>query len=481
MTAALWTGTEVRAATAGRGPDNWSANGVSIDTRTIEPGDLFVALAGPNFDGHDYLPQAFEKRAAAALVHRGAGDASPGPLITVSDTLEGLRALGRAGRERSAGKVVGLTGSVGKTGSKEALRAALGAQGRCFASASSLNNHWGVPLSLSRMPKDSDFGVFEMGMNHAGEIADLTSLVRPDVALITNIGVAHIEYFDSRAGIADAKSEIFQGIVPGGVAVLPRDDDFFDRLAAAAAARGVNRIVTFGRHPDSDIRLEDAQLHATCSAVTAAIKGHARPLEFCLALPGGHWVINALGVLAVVKALGLDLVTAAAEFARLVAMKGRGARQRLELPGGGGAILIDDSYNANPASVKAALAVLGRAAAKDGGRRIAVLGDMLELGAEAAEMHATLSDDVMAQGIDLVFTCGPMMGGLAEALPAERLGAHAPDSGALAEILVPQVRNGDVILVKGSLGSRMARVVEALEALSVDSGDHSLPRAVNGN
>ena len=461
---ALWSSTEAAAATGGKNVRDWQASGVSIDTRSLEPGDLFVALDGENRDGHEFVAAALEKGAAAALVSRHPnGLAEDAPLLIVEDTLEGLWDLGRAARARSTARIVGVTGSVGKTGTKEALRAGLSAQAPTAASVASYNNHWGVPLSLARMAPSAVYGVFEMGMNHAGELGPLSRLAKPDVAVITTIQPVHIAHFENVLQIADAKAEIFEGVKPGGAAVLNRDNAFFPNLLEKAEARGVSRVISFGRHPEADVRLLDCSLHGTCSSVQALVKD--QPLDYCLSLPGEHWVLNSLCVLATVSALGADIVEAAASFTRLEAMKGRGERHKLSCPAGpdsGEFLLIDESYNANPASMRAALAVLGRSEAHGEGRRIAVLGDMLELGPSSAERHAGLAEAVTANGIDLVFTCGSDMAALHDALPKNLRGAHTPDSAGLAPLVTAAVGPGDAVMIKGSLGSRMALVVDAL-------------------
>ena len=463
MSRPLWSRDEAVAATDGQSPRDWQATGISIDSRTLQPGDLFVALPGPNFDGHDYVAAALAAGAAAALVHRRPADLpEAAPLLEVRDALEGLRALGAAARARSSARILAVTGSVGKTSSKEMLRHVLSQQAPAFASAASHNNHWGVPLSLARLPLEARYGVFEMGMNHAGEIVPLTRLARPHVALITQIAPAHIEHFSSGlAGIADAKAEIFQGLESGGHAVINRDAPMAERLIAAAEAAGA-RIVTFGRHAGATVRLLDCSLHATCSAVRATLGRET--LDYCLSLPGEHMVMNSLGVLAAVQAVGADPIKAATGMAGLKAVKGRGQRQRVAL-GEGAFDLIDDSYNANPVSMQAAFAVLAQASVGAGGRRIAVLGDMLELGEARDALHAGLAGPLQAAGVDLVFCCGPAMAALHAALPPALRGAHRPDSQALAPVVAEALRPGDAVLVKGSLGSRMARVVEALTGL----------------
>ena len=459
----LWTAEDAATATNGRATSDWQASGVSIDTRSQEPGDLFVALDGPNRDGHDFVAAALDKGAAAALVtRRPEGVGEDAPLLLVEDGLEALWALGRAGRARSEAQIVGVTGSVGKTGTKEALRSCLSAQGRTAASVASYNNHWGVPLSLARMAPTAEYGVFEIGMNHAGELGPLSRLVRPRVAVITTVQPVHLAYFDNVLQIADAKAEIFEGLEPGGTAVLNRDNAFFPNLLERAEAREIRRVISFGRHPDANVRLLDCSLHATCSSVHALVKD--QPLDYCLSLPGEHWVLNSLAVLGAVWALGADVSAAAAAFARLEPMKGRGERHLLACPEGrdGEFLLIDESYNANPTSMRAALSVLGRSDTRGDGRRIAVLGDMLELGDSAQERHARLAEAVTGAGIDLVFTCGEAMAALHDALPKALRGAHTADSAGLAPIVSATVGGGDAVMVKGSLGSRMALVVEAL-------------------
>ena len=464
MTAtALWTAAEAVNATGGHCDGDWAASGISIDTRTCRPGDLFVALAGPNFDGHDFIEAAVQAGAVAVMAHRAPKDEKPGvPLLMVEDTLAALTALGAAGRARSEARLIAVTGSVGKTGTKEALRACLSAQGETAASVASFNNHWGVPLSLARMPRAAVYGVFEIGMNHAGEIGPLSRLVRPDVAVITTVQPVHLENFNNVLEIADAKAEIFEGMTPNGVAILNRDNPFFANLRERAADCGVTRIVSFGRHPEADMRLTDCSLHATCSAVHASYKGQA--LDYCLSVPGEHWVINSLAVLTAVGAIGADVVAAAGELSQLQTMKGRGERVEIALPEGV-FLLIDESYNANPTSMKAAIAVLGRAKLGQGGRRIAVLGDMLELGPGAPKLHAGLAAPLADADVDLVFTCGPDMARLHERLPDAQRGDHAADSDALAPLVTAAVAPGDVVMVKGSLGSRMAPIVDALKSL----------------
>ncbi|MEX1204700.1 MAG: UDP-N-acetylmuramoylalanyl-D-glutamyl-2,6-diaminopimelate--D-alanyl-D-alanine ligase [Dongiaceae bacterium] len=468
----LWTAAEAAAATGGRATAVWAAEGVSIDSRSLVPGDLFVALAGPNFDGHDFIGAALAAGAAAALASRTpAGLPAGAPLLLVEDTLAALVALGAAARRRATARFIAVTGSVGKTGTKEALRLALESQGPTFASAGNLNNHWGVPLSLARLPRDAAYGVFELGMNHAGEIRPLARQVRPEVAIITAVGPVHLEFFASVEAIADAKAEIFEGVTPGGAAILNRDSPLYERLAGKARDCGIGRVIGFGRHAAAEARLIDCAIDATGSEVDGIVLDQR--VRYRIGMPGLHWAINSLAVLAAVQAIGGAVAPAAAALARLTPLKGRG--QRLRIAGPAGAFeVIDESYNASPPAMRAAIAVLGRATPGRGGRRLAVLGDMLELGGAAPRLHAELADELRAAEVAQVFTAGPLMAALHDALPAARRGAHAADAARLVPAVVDAVRGGDVVLVKGSLGSRMAQIVEALRALDGR-------RAANGN
>jgi len=463
----LWTHDEAARATGGRADGAWTASGVSIDSRTVAPGDLFVALKGPSFDGHDYVAAALEAGTAAAMVHRVPAGVDPARLLVVADTLEALQALGRHARARATNaRVAGVTGSVGKTGTKEMLTLALSALGSTHATRGNLNNHWGVPLTLARMPADTAFAVIEMGMNHAGEIAVLTRQVRPHVAVITAIASAHMAFFASEAAIADAKAEILEGVEPGGVAVLPRDSRHFRRLARAARAAGVGRTMGFGAHAEADARLLDLASDPGHQRVFMVCDG--APLGYPLGLDGRHWALNSLAVVAALRALvlpGTDVMPAVAALGRMAPLKGRGERR--EIPMQGGRVrLIDESYNASPVAVTAALETLALARPGPGGRRVAVLGDMLELGPDGAALHAGLAASVLEHGVDLVHTAGPLMAHLHQALPTGRRGAHAPTSAALAPLVTASTRPGDVVMVKGSLGSRMSLVVGALLALA---------------
>ncbi len=439
-----------------------AVSGISIDTRTISPGEAFFALTGENRDGHDFVAAALKAGAGLAVIAAGQREAfdKDAPLLVVQDVLQALRELARAARVRAQARIVAVTGSVGKTGSKDALHLALRKQGDTHASAASYNNHFGVPLSLARCPAGARFAVFELGMNHAGEIAPLTQLVRPHVAVITTVEPVHLEFFSSVEAIADAKAEIFSGLVSGGVAVLNRDNAQFARLAASAQRAGITRIVSFGECVSADARLKKCVLHSAGSTVEARI--FDRDVRYEIGAPGRHVVQNSLGVLAAIVLLGGDLDRAARALADLRPARGRGARLDIKLPGGT-ILLIDESYNANPASMRAALASLGQANRPV--RRIAVLGDMLELGPCGPELHRSLADAALACAVDLVFCCGPLMRNLWEVLPTSRRGNFALDSTELTPYVLAAVRPGDIVMVKGSLGSRMGTIVKALENL----------------
>jgi UDP-N-acetylmuramoyl-tripeptide--D-alanyl-D-alanine ligase len=458
----LWTQTELSAA-LGAAPSrslDTTVGGVSIDSRTLEYGDLFFAIRGDAHDGHDHVARALEAGAAAAVVSRQRAPelAALGPAFVVEDTLKAMERLGIAARARSNAKIVAVTGSVGKTTAKEMLRAMLTACGLTHASAASYNNHWGVPLTLARMPADARFGVFEMGMNHAGEIAPLTRMARPHVALVTTIAPVHIEHLGSIEAIADAKAEIVLGLEPHGTAVLNRDAPQFDRLKKAAAARGA-RIRSFGGGGDCDARLLEVEATDGGSRVRARVLAHE--LAFELGAPGVHMAQDALGALLAAEALGANLDACAAALRRFSPQKGRGERFSVPTPDGP-ATIIDESYNANPASMRAALALL--AAAKPGpkGRRIAVIGDMLELGPKAAAMHAELAADLRANKVDLLFGAGPLTRALYEAAPASMRAAWTERSSELTDEVARTLRGGDIAMIKGSNGSRMGPLVSAL-------------------
>lgn len=453
---ALWTSAEIADAVGGRACAPFVASGVSIDSRTLARGDLFVALKGTR-DGHDFVADALRKGATGALVSRDPPEVAGDPrLIRVEDTLAALTALGRAGRGRARATLIAVTGSVGKTGTKEALRHVLARQGGCHAAAASHNNAIGVPLTLARLPRDIPYAAVEIGMNRPGEIAPLARLAAPHVAIITTVEAVHIEFFPHEEAIADEKASIMQGVVEGGAVVLNRDNRHFARLLSAAQHLGIARILTFGADPRADVRLLDWRAEGFGGRARASLLG--QEIAFRLAAPGRHAAHNALAVLAAVFATGADPFRAAEDLADLPPAPGRGQRLAIRL-GDGEAILIDDSYNASPPSMRAGFAVLADALAA---RRVAVLGDMLELGERAVEEHRALARAAAEARIDLVFCCGPLMRHLYEALPMRMRGAYAADSEALLPLLQGALQPGDVILVKGSLGSRMGRIVDAL-------------------
>ena len=437
--------------------------GVSIDTRTLAPGDLFFAIRGVASDGHDHVRPAFARGAAAAVVAeaRAAAFADAGPLVVVPDVLAAMGALGRAARARTAARIVGVTGSVGKTGTKEALRLVLSRVGRTHAADASYNNHWGVPLTLARMPAAADFGVFEIGMNHPGEIVPLAAMVRPHVAIVTSVEPVHIGHFRSILGIADAKGEIFSGLEPGGVAVVPRDNPYVDRLLAHVHASRAGRAIGFGESPASDVRALRIAAGPDASIVEADILG--RRVAYRIGMPGRHVALNSLAVLAAIAALGLDVEAAAAAYAGLEPQAGRGERVVLRMPGGE-AVLVDESFNANPASMRAALATLGLMELPAGGRRIAILADMGELGASGPEAHRGLAGPVEASGADLVFAAGPLMAELWEALPNGLKAGYADHASKLEPRILDVVRPGDVVMVKGSKSTLVSKVAASLKA-----------------
>lgn len=469
---ALWTSDEIAAATAGRARCDFTVTGVSIDTRTIRPGDLFVALKDVR-DGHDFVKDALDKGAAAALVSRiPEGCSASDPLVLVADVLAALTALGRAGRDRAAARVVAVTGSVGKTSTKEMLRAVLAGQGPVHAAEASYNNHWGVPLTLARLPRDAAFAVIEIGMNHPGEIAPLARLARPHVAMITTVGPVHLEAFaDGVDGIAREKAAIFDGLEPGGTAVIPSGLAVTPILAAQAAECAA-RVIRFGAEAGDDWRLETVTLSQDATVVKAMAED--RPFLFKLRTPGRHFAANALGVLACASALGADAAVAACDLGLWSPPAGRGTRERIHMDiveEEQSFDLIDDAFNANPSSMAAALDVLGAAVPRDGigrrseGRRIAILGDMLELGPTEADLHAELAGHPMIARIHLVHCVGPRMRHLWQALPETRRGewhASASDLAARGHLLADA---GDVVLVKGSKGSKVSMVVDALRKL----------------
>ena len=463
MSEPLWQWDELLSAAQGRaeGAPAQPITGFSIDPRSLVPGDVFVALKDSR-DGHDFVPAALQSGAAAALVAEGYAGKHPGAaLVRVADPLRALEAIGRAARARSSARIVAVTGSVGKTGTKEMLRLCLALAGETHAAEKSYNNHWGVPLTLARMPQHAAYAVFEIGMNHAGEIAPLAEMVRPHVAVITNVGPVHLGQFASIEAIAEEKAQIFTGLVPGGGAVLPRDNAHFPLLRERAANVGA-RISTFGYHEEADFRALQVDVGPKGSSVIA---GHgSQRYPYRVGAPGEHYVRNSLAVLAALGGLGVDIMRSLPALARVVAPAGRGARTLLEAGEKGSILLIDESYNANPASVRAALAAMASTPRDAHPRRVAVLGDMLELGEASPDLHRELKEAVDAAGVDLVLACGPMMQVLRGELATARQGAWAPTSTELVPALLDAVQAGDVVMIKGSLGTNMAPLVAAMLA-----------------
>lgn len=460
---ALWTSDEVRAALSPISMTApFEASGVTFDSRAVGRGDIFFALSGETTDGHGFVADALARGAAAAVVSRDV-DGARGTLIRVSDTMKALVDLGRAARARSKARIASVTGSVGKTSTKDALRAMLSAEAPTSASIASYNNHVGVPISLARLPREARYGVFEIGMNHPGEIEPLARQVRSHVGVVTNVGPVHIGHMGSEEAIADEKGCLFAGMAEGAVAVLNRDNRHFLRLAEKARGFGVSRVVSFGRDEAADARLVSSDLQDSGSDLVALI--HGRRIEYRLGAAGEHWALNSVAALAVVEALGADVVKAAGVLAEVKASPGRGARRLLKF-GAGTIELLDESYNGNPVSMRAMLAVLSRTEPKAGGRRMLALGDMRELGDGADALHADLADAVAASGATQVFLCGPHMRALWSKLAPAQRGVHSPDSATLAGEFSAALRAGDVVAVKGSLGSKMKIVVDAVVAAS---------------
>ena len=466
----LWTAAEAAEATGGRAQGDWTASGVSIDTRSLAPGDLFVALKDVR-DGHDFVAQALGKGAAAALVSRVPDDVTPdAPLLVVKDVLTGLQDLGRAGRARMTGKVAAVTGSVGKTSTKEMLLAIFADQGRTHASVASYNNHWGVPLTLARMPRDTEYAVIEIGMNHPGEIAPLSKMAKPHVALVTTVAAAHLEAFEDISGIAVEKASIFEGVVPNGIAVLNADVETSAILMAKALDCKL-RNISFGKH-GYDFRLLRADLQGDTTVVQAQMG--ADPLLFKLSSPGAHFAMNALGALAVVAALRADIALAVGSLGRWKPYKGRGQRERIYLDVVDTRLtleLLDDSYNANPTSMAAALEVLAAVPVTNNigrvskGRRIAYLGDMKELGPDAVALHAGLAHLEATSKIDEIHCIGPLMRALYDLLPEAQRGEWYETSQEVLPRLKRHLDSGDVVLAKGSLSMKLGLIVDAIRKM----------------
>ena len=466
---ALWTAADAAAASGGRATSNWAATGVSIDTRSITPGDLFVALKDVR-DGHDFVAQALDKGAAAALVSRIPDGVAPdAPLLIVDDVLPALEALGRAARARTSAQVIAVTGSAGKTSTKEMLRDVLGDQGSVHAAEASFNNHWGVPLTLARMPAEVEFAVIEIGMNHPGEIAPLAAMARPHVAIVTTVVEAHLAAFNTLADIAVEKGAIFTGLVPGGTAIYRGDLKVSGILRDAV---GDARAVSFGADAACDLYLSKVTLQGDLTVAEAQIDG--QNVLFKLNAAGRHFAGNALAVLGAVMAVGGDLGLAVPALGRWTPPLGRGARERRLLDDTDTALwfdLIDDAFNANPASMRAALEVLAAASPAHDvgriarGRRIAVLGDMLELGPDEAAMHRAIADHPLLPKLQVIHCVGPLMRGLYDALPAAQRGEWVATAAELATRAGALIDAGDVVLVKGSKGSKVSLVVDALRKI----------------
>lgn len=460
----LWTTADLIAATNGRPIGNLpeGVTGISIDSRAITKGEAFFAIRGERVDGHDFASLAAANGASLLVVSEAKLPALGrliSPMIVVPDVLKALVDLGYAARDRSAARIIAVTGSVGKTTTKEMLRRALEPSGAVHASVASFNNHWGVPLTLARMPENTDYGIFEIGMNHPGEIRPLAAMVRPHVAIVTTVAPAHLGNFRDIEEIAAAKAEIFEGVVSGGHALLNRDNAQYPLLEQAAQAAGVAHVHGFGADPQAEFRLLDFSPRAEGGLLTAAIGG--KTLEVPMGAPGRHIAENAVAVLAAVHLAGGDVEKAMAGLAAMQPEKGRGRRYRLAKDGHV-FTLIDESYNANPASMRAAIALLADAKPPAGGRRIAVLGDMLEMGEHAAAVHAGLAEPLEKAGIADVWLAGPEMAALAATLPEDVRAEYRADADALAAFVLEAVRPGDVLVVKSSKGTGFGRIVEAL-------------------
>lgn len=449
----LWTSDEIAAVCGGVASETFAVSGVTFDSREVEPGFLFIALKGEATDGHRFLDQAIARGAAGLLV----SEDTPHPHVRVDDTFAALEAMARAARERTRAVVIGVTGSAGKTGTKEALAAALDRAdpGRTHRSVKSYNNHTGVPLSLARMPRESRFAVLEMGMNHAGELQHLTSLVRPHVALVTTVTMAHAGFFKDEAAIADAKAEIFSGLEVGGTAIVPHDNPHRQRLLTAAD-RYADHIVTFGTDSAATVHPLDTMRNQRGTFVNAQVGD--RQLGYTVAFPGAHWVANSLAIVAAVDAAGGDLALAGLALAELQGLPGRGARFRTPVDGGE-AVVLDESYNANPGSMTSTLAVL----AEEPGRHVALLGEMRELGEFSDMLHAGLADPILAANVETVILVGEAMAPLAAALEQKVNIVHVPDAAAARDALTAALRPGDAVLIKGSNGVGLSRVVAHLK------------------
>ena len=458
MSEPLWTAKDAAEASQGRLTEGgWAATGVSIDTRTLEPGDLFVALTDRR-DGHDFAEAALEKGAAAVLVSRA--DVCTGPRLVVDDVLEGLMALGEGARRRSDAVRVGVTGSVGKTSVKEALAVVFRKAGPAHWSEKSYNNHWGVPLTLARMPQSTRHAVFEMGMNHKGEISELTRMVRPHVAMITKIAPAHLENLGSMEAIADAKAEIFEGLEADGVAVIPADDEFAPRLMQAVQSSGAGFMLDFGLTPGAAVRILSYDEGPDGGVGRMDVMG--KPMDFRLRLPGAHQAVNAAGVVAAALGAGVDPDLALDALSELKPTAGRGVAFYAQLSNKRVIEVVDESYNANPASMRAAFGALKLRKPSGEGRKIAVIGEMLELGPDSHALHAALAEPLVEAGVEHVIGVGDGARALMDALPSDRRAAWCERADAAVETLGELARDGDVVLVKGSNASGVHKLASSL-------------------
>ena len=458
---ALWTLPKILEAltpTAIQQLNNAVFKGISIDSRTTKPGDLYIAICGPNNNGHDYVDSAIQSGATLCIVSENRPHWKQLPIIEVRDTVKALNSLGIASRSRCSGTVIGVTGSAGKTSTKNLLFHSLSSCGATYASPRSFNNLWGVPYSLASMPDDTKFGIIEMGMNHANEISPLSKMARPQIAIITNVGTAHLEFFDSVEGIALAKSEIFDGMPRGSTAILNKDNPFFTLLCNKARDQG-HKILSFGSDARADIRL--IAYDDVSAIVKAEIDGST--IEYNMGVVGIHHAYNSLAVLAGIQATGENVETAAACFSTWKASEGRGAIETICTPQGQ-VTLIDESYNANPDSVRSTIRTLGKKSTN--GRKILFLGDMKELGKHGPELHQALAKDIIDTEIDIVHTCGDIMKFLHNALPPSQRGHHCATSSEMSEIVPELIQDDDTIVVKGSLSMKMAKIIQALKSLT---------------
>lgn len=473
----LWTAADVIDATDGNGEGHWEATGVSIDSRTVSKGDLFVAIKGANFDGHDYVQDALKKGAVAALVEYVPANFTRknGHLVEVEDTMVALRKLAQHRRAACKGKIIAVTGSVGKTTVKESIALLLSTFGKTHVSKGNFNNHIGLPLSLAQMPVETEYGVFEMGMNHAGEITPLVKIARPHISVITAVEAVHIEFFDSLAGIAKAKAEIFNHMADSSVAVIPTATEHHDILEKAARSNGIKTIYHTGSGPKANYRLVGRQEAVDGQEISANIEG--KYVRYELPLLGKHHAANSLTILATMRACGFEIHQIVPLLSDLRLPEGRGAIQEVELKLGKSKVLhfhlIDDSYNASPVAMKAALEVLAHYKKHKGGRTVAILGDMLELGDEAPALHSALAGDINECGVDKVYVAGTLMQHLYKALPPAVAAHNAEEPMALLPHLLKELKNGDIVLMKGSHGSHVHALASAIK-----KGEVKIPKNI---